>query len=70
MQILSVDVGTGTQDIYLFRSGVALENGFKLVMPSPTMQVAESVREATRKKTGSFDPHRRYDGGRPLSLGR
>jgi len=50
MQILSVDVGTGTQDIYLFRSGVALENGFKLVMPSPTMMVRKQIQEATKKQ--------------------
>jgi uncharacterized protein (DUF1786 family) len=49
MQILSVDVGTGTQDIYLFRPGVALENGFKLVMPSPTMIVRKQIQEATKK---------------------
>jgi uncharacterized protein (DUF1786 family) len=40
--ILTVDIGTGTQDIFLFREGLALENGFKLVMPSPTMMVARS----------------------------
>lgn len=39
MQVLTIDVGTGTQDIYLFRAGLGLENGFKLVMPSPTMIV-------------------------------
>ena len=46
MQVLSVDVGTGTQDIYLFRSGISLENGFKLVMPSPTMRVRRQLRQA------------------------
>ncbi len=48
MQILTVDVGTGTQDIYLFRSGVGLENGFKLVMPSPTMLIRRQVQQATQ----------------------
>ena len=52
MQILSIDVGTGTQDIYLFRSGVALENGFKLVMPSPTMKVRKQIQEVTRRGEG------------------
>jgi uncharacterized protein (DUF1786 family) len=47
MQILAVDVGTGTQDIYLFQQGVSLENGFKLVMPSPTMMVRRQVQRAT-----------------------
>jgi len=48
MQILLIDVGTGTQDIYLFRSGVALENGFKLVMPSPTMMIRGQIQNATK----------------------
>jgi uncharacterized protein (DUF1786 family) len=52
MQILSIDVGTGTQDIYLFRSGIALENGFKLVMPSPTMMVRRQIQEATKRGVG------------------
>ncbi len=48
MKILTVDVGTGTQDIYLYDSRVDLENGFKLVVPSPTMIVRRRVQEATR----------------------
>lgn len=51
MQILLIDVGTGTQDIYLFRSGVALENGFKLVMPSPTMMIRGRIQQATKTKS-------------------
>jgi uncharacterized protein (DUF1786 family) len=39
MKILTVDIGTGTQDIYLYDSNLDLENGFKLVLPSPTMMV-------------------------------
>lgn len=46
--VLTVDIGTGTQDIFLFREGLNLENGFKLVMPSPTMMVREKIQEATR----------------------
>jgi uncharacterized protein (DUF1786 family) len=49
MQILTVDVGTGTQDIYLFQSGVAPENGFKMVMPSPTMMIRSRIRAATAR---------------------
>ncbi len=49
MQILTVDVGTGTQDIYLFQSGVAPENGFKLIMPSPTMMIRQQVQAATAR---------------------
>ena len=47
--VLTVDIGTGTQDIFLFREGFAIENGFKLVMPSPTMMVRDKIQEATRR---------------------
>jgi uncharacterized protein (DUF1786 family) len=47
VQILTVDVGTGTQDVLLFDSERELENCFKLVMPSPTVVVADRVRAAT-----------------------
>ncbi len=49
MQILTVDVGTGTQDILLYDSRVDLENSFKLVVPSPTMIVHQRIREATKR---------------------
>jgi|SRR5579864_288323 len=47
MQILTVDVGTGTQDVLLFDSDREIENCFKLVMPSPTVVAADRVRAAT-----------------------
>lgn len=50
MQILSIDVGTGTQDIYLYDSRLDLENGFKLVVPSPTMIVRQRIQDATRRE--------------------
>ncbi len=49
MKFLAVDIGTGTQDIYLFQSGLAIENGFKLVVPSPTMLIFHRIKEATKK---------------------
>jgi len=49
MNVLTVDVGTGTQDIYLYHSGIDPENGFKLVVPSPTMMVYRRIQKATRK---------------------
>ena len=48
MKILTVDIGTGTQDIFLYDSHLDLENGFKLVVPSPTMIVHRRLQEATR----------------------
>jgi uncharacterized protein (DUF1786 family) len=49
MRILAVDVGTGTQDILLFESGKTIENNFKMVMPSPTIIVAERIKRATER---------------------
>lgn len=49
MRILCIDVGTGTQDIYLFDSRLDPENGFKLVVPAPTMMVHRHLKEATRR---------------------
>lgn len=49
MQILTIDIGTGTQDIYLYDSRLDLENGFKLILPSPTMMVRRRLQAATRR---------------------
>jgi uncharacterized protein (DUF1786 family) len=49
MQVLTVDVGTGTQDIYLYDSELDIENGFKLILPSPTMMVHRKLKAATRR---------------------
>ena len=49
IRILAVDVGTGTQDILLFESGKTIENCFKMVMPSPTVIVAERIKQATEQ---------------------
>jgi uncharacterized protein (DUF1786 family) len=50
MKILTVDVGTGTQDIYLYDSRLDLENGLKLVVPSPTMIIHRRLKQATRRR--------------------
>jgi len=49
MVILAVDIGTGTQDILLFDSNREVENCLKMVMPSPTVRLADAVRAATRR---------------------
>jgi uncharacterized protein (DUF1786 family) len=49
MQILAVDIGTGTQDIFLYDSQLDLENGLKLVLPSPTLIIHRRLREASRR---------------------
>lgn len=49
MKILAVDIGTGTQDIFLYDSELDMENNFKLVVPSPTMIVHRQIRVATER---------------------
>ncbi|PWB74200.1 MAG: pyruvate formate lyase-activating protein [Anaerolineales bacterium] len=51
MKILTVDIGTGTQDIFLYDSNLDLENGFKLVLPSPTMMVHRRLKQSLHTRT-------------------
>ncbi|HXD09061.1 MAG TPA: hypothetical protein VN653_03265, partial [Anaerolineales bacterium] len=51
MKILTVDIGTGTQDIFLYDSNLDLENGFKLVLPSPTMMVHRRLKQSLHART-------------------
>ncbi len=48
-QILAIDVGTGTQDVFLLRLGLSPENGYKLIMPSPTMRIRQDIMRATSR---------------------
>jgi uncharacterized protein (DUF1786 family) len=48
MRVLAIDVGTGTQDILLFDSDGPVENSCQLIMPSPTLRIAQRVRAATK----------------------
>jgi len=50
VKILTVDVGTGTQDIFLYDSRLDIENGFKLILPSPTMIINRQLRQATLRR--------------------
>ena len=51
MKILTVDIGTGTQDIFLYDSNLDIENGFKLVLPSPTMMVHRRLKQTLHTRT-------------------
>jgi uncharacterized protein (DUF1786 family) len=51
MKILTVDIGTGTQDIFLYDSNLDIENGFKLVLPSPTMMVHRHLKRLLPSRT-------------------
>ncbi len=48
MKILAIDIGTGTQDIFLYDPRLDIENGYKMVVPSPTLQVNRRLRQAAR----------------------
>lgn len=49
MKILCNDIGTGTQDIYLFDSRQDIENGYKMILPSPTMMVNRKLKAAAHE---------------------
>jgi len=63
MKILTVDIGTGTQDILLYDSNLDIENGFKLVLPSPTMWVHRWVKEAIRSRSSLLFTGHQMGGG-------
>jgi uncharacterized protein (DUF1786 family) len=46
VRLLAIDTGTGTQDVLLFDTADLVENSVKLVLPSPTLRVADRVRQA------------------------
>ena len=74
MKILTVDIGTGTQDIFLYDSNLDIENGFKLVLPSPTMMVHRRVKQALSTRTPLLLTGHQMGGGRgsvipPAGLG-
>ena len=51
MKILAVDIGTGTQDIFLYNSRLDVENGYKLIVPSPTMLARRSILRMTETRS-------------------
>lgn len=47
---LAIDVGTGTQDVLLFDADQEIENAVRLILPSPTVILAERIQAATRAR--------------------
>ncbi len=45
--ILAVDIGSGTQDILIYRPGVEMENNVKLILPSQTRIIAGQIKKLT-----------------------
>ncbi|WP_319508495.1 DUF1786 family protein [uncultured Methanolobus sp.] len=54
MKILAIDVGTGTQDILLYDTEREVENSLVMVMPSPTVIIAEMIKKATKEGLNIF----------------
>jgi len=54
--LLALDVGGGTQDLFLWEPGQPVENAVKMVLPAPTQVLARRLRELTAQ-------------GRPVFLG-
>ena len=50
MQILAIDMGTGTQDILLFDPDKPVENNVKMVLPSATQVAATRIRRAAHDR--------------------
>ncbi len=46
-RVMAIDVGRGTQDIFIYEPGVPVENCVKMVLPSPTVVVAQQIRKIT-----------------------
>ena len=63
MKILTIDIGTGTQDIYLYDSRQDIENGYKLILPSPTMIIYRRLQQATALRQPVFLTGRLMGGG-------
>ncbi len=63
MKILTVDIGTGTQDIFLYNSNLDIENGLKLVLPSPTMMVHRRLKQALQTRTAVLLTGHQMGGG-------
>lgn len=63
LRVLAVDIGTGTQDILLFESDRTIENCSHLIMPSPTVIVAERIQRATREQRPVLLTGRTMGGG-------
>ncbi len=54
MRLLALDIGGLTQDILLFDTSQAVANCVKMVMPSPTITLANKIVAATRARRSLF----------------
>lgn len=68
MRILATDIGAVTQDILLFDSSLAVENCVKMVMPSPTVALAQKIEAATVARRSLLFTGVNMGGGRTKGL--
>jgi uncharacterized protein (DUF1786 family) len=61
--LLAVDVGGGTQDLFLWEPGQTVENAVKMVLPAPTQIYARRVRRYTFERRPIFLTGRLMGGG-------
>ena len=61
--LLALDVGGGTQDLFLWEPGQAVENAVKLVLPAPTQIMARRLRHLTAQGRPVFLQGRLMGGG-------
>jgi uncharacterized protein (DUF1786 family) len=61
--LLAVDVGGGTQDLFLWEPGQTVENAVKLVLPAPTQIVSRRLRRYTMERRPIFLTGRLMGGG-------
>ncbi len=61
--LLAMDVGGGTQDIFIWEPEQTVENGVKLVLPAPTQVLARRIRRITPQGQALFVNGRVMGGG-------
>jgi uncharacterized protein (DUF1786 family) len=61
--LMAVDVGGGTQDIFIWEAGQTVENGVKLVLPAPTQVLARRLQRLTAQGQPIFLTGRVMGGG-------
>jgi uncharacterized protein (DUF1786 family) len=52
--ILSLDIGGGTQDLLVWNDQEPLENALQCILPSPTVMVGRKIGQATRDRKALY----------------
>ncbi len=61
--LMALDVGGGTQDLFLWEAGQSVENAVKMVLPAPTQVLARRLRRLTAQGRPVFLNGRLMGGG-------